>query len=138
MFITLGARGARMVCRKFKHAGTSSWPERPRRHPWHGESVTPRDRYYVDLRDFHQIRIITIIGRPPSIMCTSQHTRYAGGIVMIITIVHDGTHKNNIYSTTTHQVKSTKDTLQRSNNNGSKIVSDYGQDTNWTKGPEDK
>ena len=52
-----------------------------------------RDRYYVDLSDFRQIRIITILGRPPGITCTSQHTRYAGGIVMIITIVHDGTHK---------------------------------------------
>ena len=56
-------------------------------------TVTLRDRYYVDLSDFRQFHIITILGRPPGIMSTSQHTHYAGGIVMIITIVHDGTHK---------------------------------------------
>ena len=45
-----------------------------------------------------QIRIITILGRPPGITCTSQHTRYAGGIVMIITTVLDGTQKEHIYN----------------------------------------
>ena len=37
----------------------------------------------------HQIHIITILGCPPSITCTSQHTHYAGGIVINITIVSD-------------------------------------------------
>ena len=30
-----------------------------------------------------QIRIITILGRPPGITCTSQHIRYAGEIVIL-------------------------------------------------------
>ena len=57
------------------------------------QDVTPQDRYYVDLAISAKIRIITILGRPPDITCTSQHTRYVGGIVIIITIVLDGTHK---------------------------------------------
>ena len=31
-----------------------------------------------------QICIITILGHPPGITCTSQHTRYAGGIVITL------------------------------------------------------
>ena len=66
--------------------------------------VTPQDRYYVDLSDSCQIRIIGTM---------SQHTRYAGGIVMIITTVLDGTHKRTYIQQRLTESRA-KDTLQRS------------------------
>ena len=48
------------------------------------ESVTPQNRYYVDLSDPAEIRIITILGRPPDIMCTTKRAHYAGGIVITL------------------------------------------------------
>ena len=46
--------------------------------------VTPENRYYVDLSDPAEIRIITILGRPPDIMCMPKHAHYVGGIVIAL------------------------------------------------------
>ena len=86
----------------------------------------------------HQIRIITFLGSPPGIMCTLQHTCYVGGIVMIITKVLDGTHKTTFIQQRLTESRVQKIHYKDPNNNGSKIVSDYGQDTNWTKSHKDK
>ena len=42
--------------------------------------VTPQNRHYADFSDPAQIRIITILGRPPDITCTPKHARYVGGL----------------------------------------------------------
>ena len=50
---------------------------------------------------YRQIRIITILRRPPSITCTSQHTSYAGGIVITLQQFSMEPTKEHIFTTTT-------------------------------------
>ena len=57
-----------------------------------------------------------------------------------ITIVHEGIRNNNkryIYTTTTQRVKIQLIHYKDTKDSGKQVVSDYGQDTNWTKSPED-
>jgi hypothetical protein len=68
-----------------------------------------------------------------------QHARDAGGIkVATVTQVHDGTHKriyNNHKDSTSQE---SKYTIQRSKSYIKKIASEYGQEYNGPKRPEDK
>ena len=54
-----------------------------------------------------------------------------------ITTVLDGTRKRT-YIQQQLTESSTKDTIQRSKDQRKLVASGYGQDTNWTKSPEDK
>ena len=90
-----------------------------------GENVTPPGSVLCRFKRYRQIRITTILVRPPDITCSSQHTRYAGGIVMIITTVLDGTTKEHIY-TNDSQSQEQKIQYKDPNNNRSELVSGYG------------
>ena len=60
--------------------------------------MTPQNRYYVDLSDPAEIRIITILGRPPDIMCTPKNAHYVGGIVITLQqfrYIHKYNRRNN-------------------------------------------
>ena len=47
--------------------------------------------------------------------------------------------KQHIYINDSNEPNLTKGYITKiQKNNGSEVVSDYGQDTNWTKSPEDK
>ena len=100
--------------------------------------VTPPGSVLCRFERSSQIRIITILGRPPSITCTSEHTRYAGGIVITLQQFSMDPTKEHIYNNDSPSQEKKRLQYKEPKNSGSEIVSDYGQDTNWTKSPEDK
>ena len=104
--------------------------------------MTPQNRYHADFSDPAKTRIISIFGRPPDITCTQKHARYVGGFVITLQqFMKEST-------TTTERRYIYKNDSKESGNNlyitkiqmtaKAKVVSSYGQDTNWTKSPEDK
>jgi hypothetical protein len=46
-------------------------------------SVTPQNRYLANYSNHATIRTMSLWKRPPSKMCMSQHTHYAGGIKVV-------------------------------------------------------
>ena len=105
-------------------------------------NVMPQNRYYADFSNPAIIRIITISGHPPDIPCTPKRARYVGGFVITL---QQFTKES---ATTTERRYIYKNDSNESGNNlyitkiqmtaKAKVVSGYGQDTNWTKSPEDK
>ena len=104
--------------------------------------MTPQNRYHADFSDPAKTRIISILGRPPDITCTPKHACYVGGFVITI---QQFTKES---ATTTERRYIYKNDSNESGNNlyitkiqktaKAKVVSGYGQDSNWTKSPEDK
>jgi hypothetical protein len=94
--------------------------------------VTPLDRHLADRSAHATTHRVSLWKRPPSIICTSKYTYYAGGIkVATVTQVNDGTHKR-IYNNHEDSMRQeSKYTYKDPKSYIKQIASEYGQEYKW-------
>jgi hypothetical protein len=96
--------------------------------------VTPQNRHLADYSDQATIYMMSLWKRPPSIICTSKYTHYAGGIIVAtVTQVHDGTHKRiyNNHEDSMSQESKKKIQYKDLKSYIKQIASEYGQEYKW-------